>query len=310
MSEKLHYLILVHTVIWWHLLLLNMVRSSARSDLLQALQATSEEVTQLMFIWPGQSVQKSGNVYTDYPSPGFLPQRKEKVVCEQLCLQRFLLFPWNGTRIRACPISQASAQFILLLLCIFVNLHLLFAFFFSSYKWNLALSTKNLEVNVLRQEDLSFVSMKLLQKFHLRDVFSPVNFTIPANLGLIYLGYFQKKRTFIPVLFLASSLADQQRLCNKDTQPQSSIGWSRIFCGTVNRLSCTMRAVVFHHLGCQVWMQFSFKVAISKRTFGKNWLCLKADACCPVIATSLKYFSSNSCMPLSSLDACHGESQM
>lgn len=90
MSEKLHYLILVHTVIWWHLHLLNMVRSSARSDLLQALQATSEEVTQLMFIWPGQSVQKSGNVYTDYPSPGFLPQRRKRLfvnnfACKDFC---------------------------------------------------------------------------------------------------------------------------------------------------------------------------------------------------------------------------------
>lgn len=78
------------------------------------------------------------------------------------------------------------------------------------------------------------------QKFHLRDIFSPINFTIPANLGLIYLGYFQKKRTFIPMLFLESSLADQQGLCNKDTQPQSSIGWSGIFCGIVNHLSCTL----------------------------------------------------------------------
>lgn len=109
------------------------------------------------------SAKKWEHVCTDYPSPGFLPQRKEKFVCGQFCLQRFLLFLWNGTRIRACPISQASAQFILLLLCIFVNLHLLFAFFFSSYKWSLALSTKNLEVNVLRQEDLSFVTMKLTE---------------------------------------------------------------------------------------------------------------------------------------------------
>lgn len=71
-----------------------------------------------------------------------------------------------------------------------------------------------------------------------------------------------------------------------------------------------MKAVIFHQLGCQIEMQFLFKAAISKRTFGENWLCLKADACCPVIATSLKYFSSNSCMPLSCLDTCHENSQM
>lgn len=141
-----------------------MVQSFARSGLLQRLQAISEQVTQMMVIWPGQSVQKSGNMCVQItPHLDFsLKERKNLFVDNSACFF-FLLFPWNGTRIRACPISQASAQFILLLLCIFVNLHLLFAFFFSSYKWSLALSTKNLEVNVLRQEDLSFVTVKLTE---------------------------------------------------------------------------------------------------------------------------------------------------
>lgn len=87
-------------------------------------------------------------------------------------------------------------------------------------------------------------------------------------------------------------------------------GDSHQFWNSKSSVLHTMKAVIFHQPGCQVKMQFLFKVAISKTTFGENWLCLKADASCAVIPTSLKYFSSSSCKTLSSLDTCHENSKM
>jgi len=97
--------------------------------------------------------EHSPSIYVDYLQSGFFLQKKENPISEQLFLRRFLLFP--------CPISQVGLLSELLLLCIFVDLHLLFTFWFSSCKRELALRTADL--NVLRQEDLSFVPMKLIE---------------------------------------------------------------------------------------------------------------------------------------------------
>lgn len=99
-------------------------------------------------------------------------------------------------------------------------LYLQFAFLFSSCKWKLALRTADL--NVLRHKELSFVPMKLTEISFLWWV-SLLGVTIPASLGLNYLVHFLKKRTFIPMLFLESYLADQQSWYNEDTWSQSSI---------------------------------------------------------------------------------------
>lgn len=93
-------------------------------------------------------------------------------------------------------------------------LYLWFVFLFSSCKWKLAIRTADL--NVLRQEDLSFVPMKLTEISFMWWVFL-LGFTVPGCLGLIYLVHFVKKRTFIPMPFPEFYLADQQSWCNEDT---------------------------------------------------------------------------------------------
>lgn len=64
-----------------------MVQSFARSGLLQGLQAISEQVTQMMVIWPGQSVQKSGNMCVQItPHLDFsLKERKNLFVDNSAC---------------------------------------------------------------------------------------------------------------------------------------------------------------------------------------------------------------------------------
>lgn len=73
---------------------------------------------------------KCGNIlpalYVYYLQLGFFPQKEEKPIHEQLCLRRFLLFPYPVSQV--CLLSEPP------LLHIFVDLHLPFAFWFSSCK--------------------------------------------------------------------------------------------------------------------------------------------------------------------------------
>lgn len=212
----------------------------------------------------------------------------------------FLLF--------ACLVCQVCLLSKLLLLCVFVDIPLPFAFYFSFCKWKLFFRTADL--NVLRQEDLSFSSVKLVEFSFMWWVFSSqFHCFCPSGINLSWSLWEEKD-------FYSSAVS--RLLLSRPAKP---VQWGYILivlnCLMQNILrnsrGCVLhagKAVIFHQWGCQAEMQVLFKAAISKRTFGENWLCLKADACCPVIATSLKYFSSNYYMPLSSLDTCHENSQM